>query len=320
MAATQALCFLDASQISSLLSYPLLIQHLRKAFSDAASVAAPPRHHHRLPSPDSTLLLMPAWPISPSSSTCPYMGVKLVTVFPHNATVGLPSVSASYLLSSSLTGLPLAFLDGREITLWRTACVSALAAHYLARPDAQVLLMVGAGAMAPHLIKAHCAAFPSIREILIWNRTQSRAESLARALQDEMATKAVQACSDLEGAARAADLISCATLSEQPIVRGSWLTPGTHLDLVGSFAPSMRECDEDAIKQGMVYVDTEAACQEAGELAGVTGLQGTLSQLATGEKQGRQHVHDITIFKSVGCALVDLATAQLVYEEHQLIR
>lgn len=321
----------DAAQMSSLLSYSLLIPHLRQAFTHAEAIAAPPRHHHTIPLPSSsssssspTLLLMPAWPLNPSPSSS-YMGLKLVSVFPHNSLAGLPSVSASYLLSSALTGLPFALLDGKELTLWRTACVSALASQCLACPDAAVLLMVGAGALAPHLIKAHCVAHPSIQTVIVWNRTHSKAESLVQALQSEgwntLACKTLYACTDLEKVAHVADIICCATLSEKPLVRGSWLRPGMHLDLVGSFTPGMKECDEDAIKKALVFVDTQAALEEAGELVGhVATVKGTLSELVRGEKQGRLNVQDITVFKSVGCALVDLATAQLVYERLHLTR
>lgn len=306
---------LGATDIAAALSYALLIDCLRKAFANSHSISTPLRHHHSL-SPSSTLLLMPAWSLSPSS---PYLGVKLVTVFPHNASSALPSVSASYLLSSSSNGSPLAFLDGTELTLWRTSCVSALASYYLSRPDSRSLLMIGAGSLAPHLIKAHLASRPSIQRILIWNRTHSRAQLLAKALETELTETTVLACSDLERAARSADVISCATLSEQPLVLGSWLKPGVHLDLVGSFTPIMRECDDEAISKGKVYIDTSAACLEAGELVSAFNshsldIKGTLSQLATSEKPGRQLANEITVFKSVGCALVDLATAQLVYE------
>ncbi|KAI5062730.1 hypothetical protein GOP47_0023269 [Adiantum capillus-veneris] len=339
--------YVDAAQISSLLSYAALIDHLRLAFKNADTISAPPRLHYTLPCSSSsssssssspsaspTLLLMPAWPSAPCSSSSSYLGVKLVTVFPHNASQNLPSVSASYLLSSALTGLPLAFLDGKELTLWRTACVSALASQYLSRSDARILLMVGAGALAPHLIKAHCAARPLIQTIFIWNRTHSRAQALAQALGDELmsskcenlqddsdaaSSKIVSACTDLEAVTRNADIICCATLSEKPLVQGSWLKPGTHLDLVGSFAPNMRECDEDAIRQATVVMDTPEALQEAGELVGhVDVATGTLSELIRGEKQGRLHTDtSFTVFKSVGCALVDLAAAQLVYEKLQ---
>ncbi|MCO5568594.1 hypothetical protein L7F22_022293 [Adiantum nelumboides] len=193
--------FVNAAQISSLLSYVSLIDHLRFAFKHADDVSAPARLHYALPcnssttsscpSASPTLLLMPAWPAVPSSTSA-YLGVKLVTVFPSNASQNLPSVSASYLLSSALTGFPLAFLDGTELTHWRTACVSALASEYLSCSNARVLLMIGAGALAPYLIKAHCCARPSIQTILIWNRTHSRAQALAQALGNELNTANLQ--------------------------------------------------------------------------------------------------------------------------------
>ncbi|KAH7436770.1 hypothetical protein KP509_05G035400 [Ceratopteris richardii] len=331
---------IDGAQISSSLSYPALIDHLHLAFRHADAVLSPPRHHHALPGSSSsssyssaapTLLLMPAWPCVPSAPSSSYMGVKIVSVFPHNSFAGMPSVSASYLLSSALTGVPLAFLDGGELTLWRTSCVSGLASRHLSNPESRILLMVGAGAMAPHLIEAHCTARPSIKTVLIWNRTHSKAESLAQKLQDRwkaseckhcgnddkaMTCRSVSACSELENAARMADIVCCATLSEAPLIKGSWLRPGSHLDLVGSFNPNMRECDNDAINQAMVFVDTPAAIAEAGELTGnAASVKGSLSELVKGEKEGRTHSETFTVFKSVGSALVDLATAQMIYQK-----
>ncbi len=215
-------------------------------------------------------------------------------------------------------------MDGSELTLWRTACASALAADILARKDIQVMVMVGSGALAPHLIKAHLCIRPALKKIVIWNRTYSNACKLAKTLRatKSLSGKEIDACFDLETAVRNGDLVSCATLSNEPLVLGSWLAPGTHLDLVGSFTPSMRECDDEAVKLARVFVDTEAAVKESGDLQqpisrnviSETHVVGTLADLTQAQVTGRHTAEEITLFKSVGTALEDLATAQLVYE------
>ena len=141
---------------------------------------------------------------------------------------------------------------------------------------------------------------------------------MAETLQAEMENRdiTISACTALEEACRSADLICCATMSHEALIRGAWLGPGSHLDLVGSFRPDMCEADKDAICDNVVFVDTEAAAIEAGELVGLSRfVKGNLSQLLSGERPRRRNLTDITVFKSVGCALADLATAQLVYEK-----
>jgi len=325
---------IDKSTIAEILSYPLLIEHLRKSFSKSSSFEIPERPHYALvveeeglqeeersSSGAGTLLLMPAWCQAPQSA---YIGVKIVSVFPGNGSRGLPAVAGSYFLSSSETGRPLAVMDGSELTLWRTACASALAADILARKDSQVMVMVGSGALAPHLIKAHLCVRPTLKKIVIWNRTYSNACKLAKTLRTTecLSGKEIDACFDLETAVRDGDSVSCATLSNEPLVLGSWLAPGTHLDLVGSFTPSMRECDDEAVKLARVFVDTETAVKESGDLQqpisrnviSETHVVGTLADLTQAKVAGRHTAEEITLFKSVGTALEDLATAQLVYE------
>src|SRR5689334_22156343 len=233
-------------------------------FRDGAEV--PPRHHHAIdppadpPRPDSspgTLLLMPAWRSGEA------LGVKIVTVFPDNGRRTLPSVHGTYLLLDAATGMPEAVLDGTALTLRRTAAASALAASFLAREDSAVHLMVGTGALAPYLIAAHGAVRP-IRETLIWGRDPAKAAALAARL----AASGIPAIAvpDLAEATAAVDIITCATLSSEPLVRGAWLKPGAHLDLVGSYRPDMREADDEAVRRASVFVDTEAALREAGDI------------------------------------------------------
>jgi alanine dehydrogenase len=176
--------------------------------------------------------------------------------------------------------------------------------------------MVGTGALAPFLIAAHRAVRP-IRETLIWGRDPRRAAALAASLAT--AGIAAIAVPDLGEAAATADIITCATLSPEPLVRGTWLKPGAHLDLVGGYRPDMRETDDDAIRRARVFVDTEAALHEAGDIvqplhSGALGrdrIAGDLFDLVRGTCDGRRGADEITLFKSVGTALEDLAAAKL---------
>lgn len=215
-------------------------------------------------------------------------------------------------------------MDGTELTLYRTACVSGLASEYLSRDDSEVLLMVGAGALAPHLIRAHISARPSIKKVIIWNRNTAKAKALVDKFltTPELSHISFTTSGHLDDDVALADIISTATNSESPLVSGSKLKPGAHLDLVGSFKESMRECDDVAIRKGRVYVDNDMAVVEAGELVGafergvmkVADVAGMLAEVVKREKIGRRNGEEITVFKSVGSAVVDLLSAQLVYE------
>jgi len=302
---------LDASQVAARLGRGPLIDALMRAFQEDYQV--PDRQHYAVGgplNPKDTLLVMPAWRVG----GC--LGVKLVTVFPGNARQGESAVHAIYALFDAATGLPLAVLDGTELTRRRTAAASALAARYLARPDATRLLMVGTGGLAPHVIESHAAVRP-ISSVRVWGRRMAAAEAVARGFADRPYD--VEAVSDLPAAVGWADIISCATLSETPIVHGAWLRPGQHLDLIGSFTPSMREADDDALARAGIYVDTRGALAESGELShgfasgviSAADVRGELSDLVRGTVSGRRAAEEITLFKSVGCAIEDLAAAEL---------
>lgn len=323
----QKCIIIDCQQVRTLLTESILIQHLQSSLSND-TIHCPQRQNLRInddtnrDAPPGQLLVMPAWSQSPAS---PYIGVKLVTAFPRNTHMGLPGINASYLLSDSFNGIPLAFIDGTEITHWRTSCLSALAASYLARQDAHVLAMVGAGQLAPYLIRAHISVRPSLRKVIIWNRTPAKAQALVEKLRGALGSiEILCGADDLDSIVGSADVISCATSSEAPLIHGGFVKPGTHLDLVGSFAPSMRECDDEALARARVFVDCEAALKEAGELVGAfcrrvlrpEDVVGTLAELARGSKGGRSRLEEVTVFKSVGSAVVDLVTAQLIYEKH----
>jgi ornithine cyclodeaminase/alanine dehydrogenase-like protein (mu-crystallin family) len=224
----------------------------------------------------------------------------------------------TYLLLAGDNGEPLATFDGVALTLWRTAAASALAASYLARQDARVLAMIGAGALAPRLIAAHAAVRP-IEAVLIWNRTFAKAEMLARAL--DRPGLAVSAVDDIGQAVAAADIVSAATMASEPLIRGDLLKPGTHVDLVGAYLPTMREADDAAVIRARVYVDTRAgALHEAGDIvqpvaAGILAEDriADLFDLVRSRVPGRRAADEITLFKSVGTAIEDLAAAVLVY-------
>lgn len=305
---------LNTDQTEARLNAADLIHALRQSFAQGAQV--PARHVHAIDHPDTpgTVLIMPAW------NDDGYLGVKVINIFPNNSSQGLPGLHATYTLYSATTGVPLAQLDGDVITTFRTACASALGASFLARDDAQTLLVVGSGRVASRVPDAMRAVRP-IRKVLVWNVRHDSAQRLAQTLRQQGFD--AQAVTDLEAAARQADIISCATLSEQPLVRGEWLQPGAHLDLIGSFKPTMRETDAACFDAGKaVYVDTMEAPTKSGDLlaafdAGTLrreDIRGTLEDLCRGTAPGRTDAAQITVFKGVGSALEDLTTAQLVFE------
>jgi len=305
---------LDAREIAARLGRGALIDALERAFR--GNVEAPPRQHYALGDGHGrdVLLIMPAW------RTGGRIGVKLTTVFPGNAAHGRPAVHAAYALFDGTTGVPLALLDGTELTRRRTAAASALAARHLARADARRLLIVGTGALAPHLIESHAVVRP-IDTVRVWGRRAAAGAQVAAGFPGR--NFAVAATGDLEAAVRWADIVSCATLADAPLVHGAWLREGQHLDLVGSFTRDMREADDEALRRARLYVDTRAgALAESGEIihaieAGVitaADIRGELAELVRGSAAGRGAAGEITLFKSVGCAIEDLAAAELALQ------
>jgi ornithine cyclodeaminase len=310
--------FLSAEEIDSILDFPSLIDALHTAF--CADIETPLRHHHAIAREDgeAALLLMPAWTKEKNGA---FLGTKIVTVYPGNLAKGLGSVAGTYLLMSGDTGEPLVTIDGHRMTLWRTAAASALAANYLAREDASHLMLFGAGALAPYLARAHAAVRP-IQKVSIWNRTPERAHALAAELSGE--TFKTEIVMDKERAVREADIVTCITLSQVPVFSGEWLKAGAHVDLVGAFRPNAREADDAAIKRSKIYVDTRrGALKEAGDIvmplaAGLlkeSDVRGDLFDLCRGTANGRVGAQEITLFKSVGTAIEDLAAAMLLWKK-----
>lgn len=306
----------NASAVAQSLPYDRLIATLETAFGSEVEVPDRIQYPIRIPGQvDGTLLLMPAWRVGG------VLGIKIVTVFPGNLQQNLPSVGASYLLLDATTGQTLGMLDGEELTARRTAAASALASKYLSRADASTLLMVGTGKLAPHLIRAHATVRP-LQRVLIWGRRAESAQRLANGFANE--AYSVTAVTDLESAVQAADVISCATLATDPLIKGKWLRAGQHLDLVGSFTPHMSEADGDAVSVSDVYVDTRAgAIAEAGEIVQALAsgklkqadIVGDLFDLVRGTCPSRRSPQAITLFKSVGSAIEDLAAAELATQQ-----
>ncbi len=309
---------IDADTTRRHLPFGPLIEALRAMF--IAGCEVPSRGVHRIAGADDagggTLLLMPAWRAGAR------LGIKTVTIFPANGALGLPGLHSTYLLFDAVTGVPLAQLDGNEITSRRTAAASALAAAFLARADACPLLVVGTRRVAALLPDAMRAVRP-IADVQVWNHRSASAVALAA--QWHEAGFDAHATDDLAQAVSRADIISCATLSSAALIRGAWLRPGTHLDLIGSFAPQMREADAECFATSRVYVDTDEALAKSGDLLGAIAenafdpaqLQATLAQLCAGTRAGRQGAQERTLFKAVGSALEDLAAAEMVWDAVQ---
>jgi len=244
------------------------------------------------------------------------MGTKIITVMPLNpqGSSGLPTGQAAYVLFDGENGSPLAVLDGTALSHFKTAADSALGAKLLAREDASTFLMVGAGALAPYMIEAHRSVRPSINRVLIWNRTRQKAEDLARICGGEVVC-------DLQEAVGWADIICCATASTKPIVMGSWLKPGVHLDLVGGFTPDMRECDDTAVKRCRLFVDSWMfGVDQPGDIAdplsrGVITrdkIEADLFDLCMPNVQLLRNYEDLTLFKNGGGGHLDLFTALFI--------
>ncbi|MEM6700813.1 MAG: ornithine cyclodeaminase family protein, partial [Bacteroidota bacterium] len=251
---------LSNQKLAHLLTFPKLISILGNAFQEEINV--PLRHHHQYENPamgtDSTLLLMPAWKNSA------YLGIKIVTVSPKNGDLNLPAIQGIYLLFDAKTGVPVAQMDAKLLTVKRTAAASALASSFLSREECSTLLMIGTGALAPHLIAAHASVRP-IEKVLVWGRNRAKAQRIVTLFVDTNFT--VETVEYIEEGIAEADIISCATLSNEPLIFGKYLKKGQHIDLVGSYLPHAREADDEVIQKSTIFVDTlEGATKESGDI------------------------------------------------------
>lgn len=305
--------FVSAEEIYARVDFKGLIEALRVGHLSDVEAGGVTMQRETPPGQNAAFLTLPAWRHGGG------MGVKIATLFPHNAEsgAGMPAVQAVYALFDGANGAPEAVIDGTALTYLKTAADSGLGAAFLAASDAARLLMVGAGGLAEHVIAAHLAARPSIAEVRIWNRTPARAASKAAALSFDGVN--VSATDDLEAATRWADVVSCATNATEPLILGAWLKEGAHLDLIGSYTPQMRECDDAALAACAVYGDGRARVfADAGEIVGAVArgafaeadFRGDLSDLARGAACGRRTPSERTLFKNAGGGHLDLMTAE----------
>ncbi|YCI04574.1 ornithine cyclodeaminase [Ensifer sp. D2-11] len=300
----------DAASVHAALAWPFLIEALRKA--------------HRGPMPasnvvvqcdpaggDAQFVTLPGW--APGGPIV----VKMVGVFPQNAALHppQPAVQGLVTLFDGATGAPLLAADGAAMTARKTAADSALGAAILARDDVENLLIVGAGALAPHFAEAHLSARPSLRRVSIWNRTAARAEAVAAQLRDRGTDATVS--TDLDGSVARADVVACVTMSDKALVKGALLRPGTHLDLVGAYLPTLREADDTALARGTIFVDSRNNMESGGDLSQAiasgaitwNAVKADLFELVQGKSEGRTDADQITVFKNNGGAHLDLFTA-----------
>ena len=319
--------YIDDLFIESNTSFKTLGDLLKEEFG-SPKVHTPLRHHHDFQNPeagpDSTLLLMPAWQAGND------LGVKIVTVSPENGKYDLPSIQGNYLYLDAQKGQVRALFDAKAITAKRTAATSALAASYLARKDADTLLVLGTGSLSANLIQAH-AAYRPLKRVFVWGRNYEKAAELTQRLMKNSNPKGyeIKAISDYQSVLQEADIISTATLSTEPLIDGSLLRKGQHLDLVGSYKKNMREADDKCIERSTVFVDTfQGGLKESGDIViplekGIlkrSDVKADLFGLCSGGHPGRTREDEITLFKSVGHASEDLVAARYYYQMHERLR
>ncbi|WP_133407899.1 ornithine cyclodeaminase family protein [Parashewanella tropica] len=306
---------IDSFQVKQALTFPDLVSALKQTFS--LPFGMPQRQVYELSSDNhDAFAVLPAWNEE-------VMGVKSFTYLPDNPE-HLKSIYAQILLFSRKTGEPLAVVDGTEATYWRTAAVSALAASYLAPIHAERLLLCGTGNLASYMALAHASVRP-IKEVKVWGRNASKIQTVVEKIKAERPDLHVSSLTELtQQTVNWADIISCATRSPKPLFEGSWVSEGTHVDLVGNHLKNARECDTELVLRSDVYVDAKInTFSEAGELLipvaeekfELAKVKGELSQLCKGEIDGRTVDSSITLFKSVGTAIADLSCAHLVYQQ-----
>jgi ornithine cyclodeaminase len=307
--------YIGPQEVADGLPYSDLVESLREIYqADGMTAKRDLINLQELSDTEGTCMaFMPAWGPGHDLTT------KIFTLFPTNREKGLPTIHAVIFVIDSSNGMLKAIVDGTEVTRRRTACMSALAADYLARQDSSQLLVCGAGALAPHAASAHVSVRP-IEIIEVWARREEAAESVVEFLRSQHGELDINVAADLSDACRRADIVTCQTSSPNPIVFGDWITAGTHMDFVGSHDPNKRECDDEVARISKIYVDVmETAMREPGDIliplkSGViteAQIIGDLSDLTRRIVNGRTNDEEITLFKSTGSSLADMAAAEL---------
>jgi ornithine cyclodeaminase len=305
--------YFDSSAVRKALPYPQLIDALAHGLQ--LPIEAPPRSFFTPNDDASCVLIMPAW------KTKEVFGVKLVSVWPSNKDIGSPTVSAVYVLLSCENGMPLAVIDGTELTLRRTAAAAALAASLLARKNSQTLAMLGTGALSVPLVQAH-ASVMHFKNILIWGRQKNKALSVVAELKN-LGIESTYS-EDLSATLNKADVVAAATTATEPFIISKWLKPGTHLGLIGAFTPQMAEAETALMSKVQIFADNRSAVLEKGGeilqaidqgIISPSSIEGELSELASAPTRSwRNNDQAITVFKSVGFASLDLIAAELVFQ------
>lgn len=311
----------DAAAVHAALPWPYLIEALRMAHlgdlpASEVVVQSDPAGG------EAQFVTLPGW--APGGPIV----VKMVGVFPQNASLQPPQAAVQGLVAlfDGKTGGPLLAADGAAMTARKTAADSALGAAILARENVEDLLIVGAGALAPHFAEAHLAARPSLRRVTIWNRTPARAQAVASNLRKKGIDATVG--NDLDDAVARADVVSCVTMSDRALVKGALLRPGTHLDLVGAYLPTLREADDDALTRGTIFVDSRNNMEGGGDLSQAVAsgaltwdaVKADLFELIQGKGEGRTGADQITVFKNNGGAHLDLFAASALSQTLRLKR
>ena len=289
---------LDEDSVRALLRMDELIPAMANALADLSrgKVVQPMRVMMPVGDHGGFLGLMPAYGGA--------LGAKLVTFYPSNE--GVPTHHALVLLFRPETGEPLVTMDGRLITEMRTAAVSAVATKLLARPEAAVLAILGSGVQARSHLEA-LRLVRAFREIRVWSPRNARA--FARQLGVHAADSAAEAV-------RGADVVVVATTSRVPVLFGQWLSPGTHINAVGAPRPTWRELDDEILRTARIYVESrEAATRESGDIIAAGRVDAEIGEVVTGAMRGRESAGELTLFKSVGVAVEDVVTADLVYRK-----
>ena len=308
-------CFIDSMklfdsvQVHQALRFPGFIDELERCFSgDFTMPLAPGGPGH------DAFAMLPAW-------NDEVIALKAFTYFPENEAPDL-TVYAKILLFDRRHGAPLAMVDGTSVTYFPTAGVSALATRLLSREDSEEMLLINTGRLAPYLARAHASVRP-LKRLRIWGRNPDKAARLAAELAPDFPGLEITSLDEIERACATADLIVCATNSHEPLVRGEWVKPGAHVNLFGNHHADKRECDTDLVVKARVWVDSMENCmREAGEILvpieegriDRDHVLGELRDLCRGDSRRRRSPDEITLFKSVGCALGDLAGAKAVFE------
>jgi alanine dehydrogenase len=261
-------------------------------------------------------------PMAVYSQSLKAIGTKLITVFPDNHGTEFDSHQGVVVLIDGEHGHPVAVMDAASITAIRTAAVSGVATRLLAKPDAKTVAILGSGVQGHTHIDAMLAVHP-FEHVVVWSRHTEHARALVDATKSDARTK-FSVAKDAESAVRAADVVCTVTAASEPVLRGEWLRPGTHLNVVGSSSPVQREVDTDTVRRARVFTDSvESAINEAGDLiipmkeGAITGkhVLGEIGQILTKQIPGRRNAEEITLFKSLGLAIEDLACAHYLHDK-----